>query len=81
MVASQKSVNKEAETYPSYTLNIVFDPKGMRINQIPVKVSPFEVIGALDVVKGLHLKYFHDMMTGNGNLVSPEDSKQMELGE
>lgn len=64
--ASQKSVNKENEKnrpVPSYKLEVIFDPKGLQINQTPDNVSPFDVIAVLDIVKSMHMKGFLDNTT------------------
>jgi len=61
MVASPKTVAKANEDKRFYHLEIVFDPKmGMQIKQNSNQVGPFDIIGALDIVKGLHEKYFID---------------------
>ena len=60
--ASQKSVNKEAEDKTFYKLTVVWDPKmGMQIQQNSNKVGPADIIMCLEVVKGLHTKYFVDI--------------------
>ena len=44
----------------SYSLNVVLAPDGLKINQKPENISAMEVIGLLDIVKSMHVKFFQD---------------------
>ncbi len=84
MVASEKSVAKAQEDKKFYKLEVTFDPKmGMQIKQDSNQVGPFDIMGALNVVHGLHLKYFVDefskQIKGSGQPeLSPEQKKQFD---
>jgi hypothetical protein len=60
-VASQKSVEKAQEEKVFYSLDVTWDPKqGMQIRQNSNRVGPADIIMALEVVSGMHKKYFID---------------------
>ncbi len=55
MVASPKTVSEAQKDKRYYKLEVVFDPKmGMQIKQDSNQVGPFDIMGALSVVHGMH---------------------------
>ncbi len=77
MVASPKTVAEAQKDRRYYKLEVVFDPKmGMQIKQDSNQVGPFDIMGALSVVKGLHEKYFIDAFSKQ---INQDSSKQTPM--
>ena len=72
----QKNVNKKQEMdvkeaiekglVKSYSLNIIMAQDGIKINQHPENISAMEVVGLLDIVKSMHVKFFQDNFMPDG---------------
>ena len=73
MVASPKTVAEFNKDRRFYKLEVVFDPKsGMQIKQDSNQVGPFDIMGALMVVHGMHQKYFVDAFSQQINKPEPK---------
>lgn len=84
MVATQKTVNEANKDKRFYKLEVVFDPKlGMQIKQDSNNVGPFDIMGALSVVHGIHKKFFVDEFSRQigSNVPRPTPDQQKKFDE